>query len=1422
MPITSLTSYFNTSFFGDTNTYTRNQQELALTLDSAAHELANWKSLLAMSAGGGAFEGGRLLASTFLSSVPVLSAIPLLTKAVTFFAGALADTSLTRLINQAFGNAGEEESFFDQITSQGSVRLMGLVGMGQSFAVMQLLQGFASVSRGMICEENLKNKNSGFLHHLILGLQCHFGSGMFAGLTGGIVAAVEQRMSLRTKNVVVGTGRDLSLRVAPTNGTGWGRAQQAAPLQNFGSPVAAGLGIFPPASISEVKPSGQKISQMSGMGEVSSGAIPSLSERQTLYRTFITEGANKILTHMRKGLDRGIAISPLGLRDMAQEVIKTLVEGDLSGEGASALAELRGKEILLVVQGKENLERWRDRLEECLDQKRVGGHREKEVWEKNGVRIRLASIHTLSKLPQSELKAAMDRSGLVILDKEHHVRPVLDRGDAERERFARVLVEGGFLTEDFQLRRNPGRFLLGLTESVTEGAGRIYGGREGVILGEHFPSLLARGFINNPQVFALQARVEKGIPKPWGEIDPSERLTTILGAIDALTAQAGESGKLPRIVVYAGSREEAMALSRALEREAKYRGKTALMMSGDGEVERQRREEGQDFFAGIRRIGIHVETMVEGVEEFQNHPMDYVIYAGVGRSSGLRYALQSVGAHLGPGEKVPQMFDLCEMFEAHPDLAAFNPLPFAIEEGRIRRGAPLETKGGSRPLGEQSWDQLEVVRREFFEASLITALPQTNRDRVVHALREGLVSYGERETASLDIDLKLSVDTGVEVQTRVIPKNVIQAVLEGRFLEQRFAPLAQVLVDDLEGREPSLAQNIVQAMNEQHGGRLNWDKRLKAFFSMTWEEVESLNPELASLLLEDKPIYLVGSTALTLRPNGIITGTLSLSPTKPAPESCIPFVELQVQGEEIYVTYRKGTHSELLPKILRRAGLVSWSLDYAEKYDLTVLEERLEKCRDLRAIEALGKEDPSFLFKLAWEKWGDQIPGTFYLVGSNGQAFSREGKVGGRLCLSQIKPVAERKLRGWYLLPYVEIQVQGEEIYITDHAGVGPLSLAESLKKGGMAKWSERYAEEHDLSPLQKRKLRECKKLDDIEVLGKEDPEFLTKLAQEKWGDEIPETFYLVGSSDSIEADGSIKGYLFLSDKPPRTRSSGKGYVASFVEFQIQGEEIYITHSGGTYPLLLSSALKRCGLVAWSEDYREKYDVKPLEQQWRECASLDAVEALGKKDPQFLFKLAEEKWGAEVPEVFYLVGHSSSTLKSSGKISGYFFLSENKPEQGSAIAFAELKRQGEELYVTDENTRGGAFFPKALQRGGLAKWSYQYSLWACGTFEDLKALEREHPQFLFKLATEKWKDKVPEKFYLVGKSTATFRKTDKINGRILLSEKKPSQEEVPFVELWFYRDKFCISGRGGHSIKEFLKVLKEMGIEDVSPVITCS
>jgi len=142
----------------------------------------------------------------------------------------LADSSLTGFLNHVLENAGSEETFLEQITSQSSARAMGVLGMGQGFAVMQLLQGLASVSRGMLCEKNPENKRGGFLNSLLLGLQCHFGSGMFTGLSGGIVNSVEQRISLKTRNV----GANLACppvvwRVFAQNK----RRSQGSPLQNW-------------------------------------------------------------------------------------------------------------------------------------------------------------------------------------------------------------------------------------------------------------------------------------------------------------------------------------------------------------------------------------------------------------------------------------------------------------------------------------------------------------------------------------------------------------------------------------------------------------------------------------------------------------------------------------------------------------------------------------------------------------------------------------------------------------------------------------------------------------------------------------------------------------------------------------------------------------------------------------------------------------------------------------------------------------------------------------------------------------------------------------------------------------------------------------------------------------------------------------
>ncbi len=166
-----------------------------------------------MSSGGAGWELGRLAATTFLTAVPALSAVPVLTNVFTFVAGAVADTGFTGLVSQLLEDqeGSESESFFERLMSGGSVRAMSLVGAGQSFAVVQVLIGLASVSQGMLCEKSSKGPADGaFLSSILQGLRCHFGSGMFTGLTGGVVNSVEARISLRTRNMNINVGANLA------------------------------------------------------------------------------------------------------------------------------------------------------------------------------------------------------------------------------------------------------------------------------------------------------------------------------------------------------------------------------------------------------------------------------------------------------------------------------------------------------------------------------------------------------------------------------------------------------------------------------------------------------------------------------------------------------------------------------------------------------------------------------------------------------------------------------------------------------------------------------------------------------------------------------------------------------------------------------------------------------------------------------------------------------------------------------------------------------------------------------------------------------------------------------------------------------------------------------------------------------------
>ncbi|GEM_PF-4327502 len=238
--VTSLTSYFNTASFGDQNASTRNQKELSLTLDSAAHELGNWKTLISMSAGGVAFEGGQLAATALFGSCAPLAALPFISKAFSFALGAVSDTGITTAVNHALGNGGGDESFLERLNTQGLARAVGLMAVGQSFAVMQVMQGVAGATREAMCEASSQTKPGAVLHQIVMGLQCHLGSTVSGVFGGNMVQGVEQRLRIKTQNMRVEIGNLLS-----ASRRDWGnRALQALGIhsENLSPALAASNG----------------------------------------------------------------------------------------------------------------------------------------------------------------------------------------------------------------------------------------------------------------------------------------------------------------------------------------------------------------------------------------------------------------------------------------------------------------------------------------------------------------------------------------------------------------------------------------------------------------------------------------------------------------------------------------------------------------------------------------------------------------------------------------------------------------------------------------------------------------------------------------------------------------------------------------------------------------------------------------------------------------------------------------------------------------------------------------------------------------------------------------------------------------------------------------------------------------------------
>lgn len=447
-----------------------------------------------------------------------------------------------------------------------------------------------------------------------------------------------------------------------------------------------------------------------------SGVKLTPQQRQERYQRYIQESVGRILNHFQTGdHDRGLLVSPIGLRDITQELLRRLV---IAGSGQMLLPRVQDKRILLIVQGQENRERWRTRLEKALALPREPGLRERDIWQKNDLTIELISIHYLSRLNKKRLQKTMGQAGLVILDKEHHIRAVEDKAaDEERKRFIRVLQEGGFLSAEFAPTRNPDAYLLGLTETVTVGAGRIYGGKPGLITSHTLPELLQRGLIHKPEVRVI---VPQSFPRDqpvhvtWNNLELGERIEHSVAIIDSLVQELAEEGKVPRLVFYAGSREEAVALDSALEGHAVYRESVALLISGDSEQQERREQNYREFMTGTKKLMIHVETMVEGVDEFGERPVNAVIYSGSEYAGSLRYALQAVGAHLGAGEQVPMMIDQAGLFIQQPDLVHFDPTTYILEAGEMRLGKPLLLGHSSRERGKQELKGEDILTIDLF------------------------------------------------------------------------------------------------------------------------------------------------------------------------------------------------------------------------------------------------------------------------------------------------------------------------------------------------------------------------------------------------------------------------------------------------------------------------------------------------------------------------------------------------------------------------------------------------------------------------------------------------------------------------------------------------------------------------------------
>lgn len=465
------------------------------------------------------------------------------------------------------------------------------------------------------------------------------------------------------------------------------------------------------------------------------------AERTLRLNAFLENGADRIAHALESHRDRGLIVSPVGTR----EVLDVFLERQLNLAPAHRnMRRLRSSSILIVAHGLDNVARLRTRMNRVFSvDEDLNFFSDRTTWRKNGLHVHIVSVHSLAALKRNLLERFLTKYGMVVLDKEHHVRMVDDRESieaealplTERNRLGKILLAGGWMEEmtpgNFQRRANPNTFLLGLTESVSEGAGLIYGPREGCLFASNLAEMEASGIIARPRLNlvipeSIQDAEPRSIRDRWRALSLQDRVLHIKGLIDVWVAQQRELGDptLPRILINAGSRDEADLLTQVLEADPRYADTIALMTSYQS-----RREVDRNSFLNLRikKIGIHIETLTEGVDEFNTDPLDYVILAGSERAGGLRYALQTTGGHLN-NSRPPELVDVCGMTPLHPEMAFFDPSVFILSEGEVRRGSLRQTSNIPGPEGINPLRATQIYDVDIFAENVAETLGSLLRE----------------------------------------------------------------------------------------------------------------------------------------------------------------------------------------------------------------------------------------------------------------------------------------------------------------------------------------------------------------------------------------------------------------------------------------------------------------------------------------------------------------------------------------------------------------------------------------------------------------------------------------------------------------------------------------------------------------------